>query len=470
MTEEYIRHAASVVPSGRQLRWHELEFYAFTHFGMNTMKDVEWGDGTASPESFDPKKLDAHQWAEAVKSAGMKAIILTAKHHDGFCLWPSAYTDYCVKNSPWKNGKGDVVREVSDACREAGLRFGIYLSPWDRHEKTYGRGEEYNTYFKNQLTELLTNYGDIFCVWFDGACGEGENGKKQVYDWEGYYEIIRKYQPDAVINICGPDIRWCGNEAGICRKAEWNVVPSFYAQQERIAENSQKTKDVPPDNIDYALEDIGGRDVIKKYSDLIWYPAEVDVSIRKGWFYHKEEDSTVKPLSKLLEIYYNSVGANASLLLNIPPDADGLIADADVKALKELGDHLRKEFAVNLASGAEVPCNCEPDAGHKAENILSEDDSYWYSGEEPENAEIVIDLGEEKDIDSVVLKEHIATGQQIEKFSLYSGSPEKWTKIYDGTVIGSKRIARMKDVKTRYIKFTLESTRCFAAISNISVY
>lgn len=469
--EEYIERAAKVVPSERQLKWHELEFYAFVHFGMNTMTDLEWGDGKSSPSLFNPKKLDADQWAKAIKSAGMKGIILTAKHHDGFCLWPSQYTDYSVKNSPWKDGKGDVVKEVAQACKNNGLKFGVYLSPWDRHEKSYGDGEAYNNYFKNQLRELLTNYGDIFIVWFDGACGEGKNGKKQIYDWKSYYEVIRECQKDACISICGPDIRWCGNEAGICRESEWNVVPAFYSTQEIIAANSQQKADIPPENINYSLSDIGSRKAIKKYNNLIWYPAEVDVSIRKGWFYHKKQDRTVKSLDKLLSIYYNSVGANASLLLNVPPTPDGLIADADVKALKAMGDALTEAFKNNLAKNASANTSCCIDEKHCAQNILSDNrEEYWHSGENLSDAEIIVDLGAEYDIDKIVLSEHLATGQQIEKFSIYGKHKEKWKKIFTGTIIGSKRICFTKKIKTRYLKLKIEETRCFATISRFEVY
>ena len=233
--DDYIKRAAAVVPSERQLKWHELEFYAFIHFGMNTFTNSEWGNGNDDPVLFNPEKLNADQWAAAVRAAGMKAIILTCKHHDGFCLWPSAYTDYSVKSSKWRDGQGDVVRECAEACKKFGLKFGIYLSPWDRHEPSYGTGEEYNNYFKKQLRELLTDYGDIFCVWFDGACGEGKNGRKQEYDWQGYYELIRECQPEAVISVTGPDVRWCGNEAGVCRKSEWNVVPYYYSKSGLIA-------------------------------------------------------------------------------------------------------------------------------------------------------------------------------------------------------------------------------------------
>jgi alpha-L-fucosidase len=223
---EWIKAAAQVSPSERQLRWQEMEFYAFIHFTVNTFTDREWGTGEEDPAIFNPSELSAAQWVQACKAAGMNGLILTCKHHDGFCLWPSQFTEHTVAASPWRNGAGDLVQEVADACREGGLKFGVYLSPWDRHEATYGDSERYNEFFLQQLRELLTNYGDIFCVWFDGACGEGPNGKRQVYDWDAYYALIRELQPEAVISVCGPDVRWCGNEAGHTRESEWSVVPA----------------------------------------------------------------------------------------------------------------------------------------------------------------------------------------------------------------------------------------------------
>ena len=241
--KDYIRKAAMVIPSRRQLAWQKLEFNAFIHFTVNTFTDREWGLGDEDPAIFKPTELNADQWVKVCKSAGMRGIILTCKHHDGFCLWPSRYTGHSVKSSPWRDGNGDLVRELSDACRRVNLKFGIYLSPWDRHEKIYGDSELYNEYFRNQLRELLTGYGEIFAVWFDGACGEGPNGKRQVYDWDGYYSVIRELQPEAVICVCGPDVRWCGNEAGHCRESEWSVVPAILQDAEKVAEKSQKEDD-----------------------------------------------------------------------------------------------------------------------------------------------------------------------------------------------------------------------------------
>ena len=334
-------------PSKRQLEWQQTEFYAFVHFTVNTFTDKEWGDGTESPEIFNPVKLDARQWCKAIKSAGMKGLILTCKHHDGFCLWPSRFTNHTVAASPYKDGKGDIVREVSEACSEFGLKFGVYLSPWDRNSQLYGQGKPYDDFFVNQLTELLSNYGKVFSVWFDGACGEGPNGKKQVYDFERYYKVIRDLQPDACISVCGPDVRWCGNEAGHCRKSEWSVVPARTKDTEIIKEHSQQedSDEFRQRKISASDEDLGSRAILENEKDLIWYPAEVNTSIRPGWFYHEYEDDKVRSLEELTNIYFNSVGGNATFLLNIPPTREGLFHKNDVARLQELGDFLRNEFA-----------------------------------------------------------------------------------------------------------------------------
>ena len=324
LSEAKLREAASIAPSPRQLAWQELEFYGFIHFGMNTFTGREWGDGRASPALFDPARLDPDQWAAAFKSAGMQGLILTCKHHDGFCLWPSAHTDYSVKHAPWKGGRGDVVAETAAACRRAGLKFGVYLSPWDRHDPRYGAGKPYDDYYVAQLTELLTGYGELFCVWLDGACGEGPNGRRQVYDWPRYYRTIRALQPGAVISVCGPDVRWCGNEAGHCRPSEWSVVPAQLRDAAYTAERSQQADDAAfARRVDRTDEDLGSREAIAGAGALAWYPAEVDTSIRPGWFYHPEEDGRVRTADKLLDIYLAAVGGNAALLLNVPPAPDG---------------------------------------------------------------------------------------------------------------------------------------------------
>lgn len=472
MEEAFIR-AAQVVPSKRQLEWQKTEFYAFCHFGMNTFTDKEWGDGTDSPSKFNPTELDAEQWARAIKDGGMKAIILTCKHHDGFCLWPSEYTDYSVKSSPFRDGNGDVVREVSDACQKYGLKFGVYLSPWDRHDERYGKGEEYNTYYKNQLRELLTNYGDIFCVWLDGACGEGKNGKVQEYDWQGYYKIMRELQPNATINICGPDVRWIGNEAGVGRESEWSVVPSYYAMNEFTAENSQKEDNKKfRESHKSMIMDLGSRKVIKNAEKLIWYPAEVDTSIRPGWFYHSNEDYKVKSLKKLYNIYLNSVGNNSTLLLNIPPDRRGLICDVDALALDAFASLLKRKFPEDLAKGKSASASSEKDEQHNARHVLSDSDAYWECKQGDEKPEIIIDLGEKTEIDSVILMENIATGQQIENFEIYYENRfNRWQRITKNTVIGYKKIVPFKKaVKTSRIKIKITSYRVRATLLKAELY
>ncbi|MBQ2842447.1 MAG: alpha-L-fucosidase [Clostridia bacterium] len=470
-TPDYIKYAASIVPSERQLKWQEMEFYAFIHFGINTFTNSEWGNGNEDPELFNPEKLDCRQWAKVCQLAGMKGIILTCKHHDGFCLWPSAYTDHSVRSSNWKEGRGDVVAECAKACAEFGLKFGVYLSPWDRHEPTYGSGETYNKFFKNQLRELLTAYGDLFCVWFDGACGEGPNGKVQEYDWEGYYKLIRELQPNAAISITGPDVRWCGNEAGVCRKSEWSVVPYWHSNHKIIAAASQHDVTKPPKKINPTALDLGSRKAIKKCNKLIWYPSEVDVSIRKGWFYHPEEDYSVKPLSKLMEIYYNSVGANASFLLNIPPTPEGKIHEKDIETLLSMGAQLEIDFNENLADDSVMTDSQHLDEKHTGQMALSHNpNEYWHSGENPEGSELILDIGDEYDIDKIVLGEHIRTGQQIEKFSLYAKINGKWKKLASETTIGYKRICRFKEIRVRYFKLVIEKARCFATISKFEAY
>lgn len=470
-TPDYIKYAASIVPSERQIKWQETEFYSFMHFGMNTFTDREWGDGTEDPNLFNPEELDCRQWAKLCKLSGMKGLILTAKHHDGFCLWQTAYTKHSVVSSKWREGSGDVVLECSKACKEFGIKFGIYLSPWDRHEETYGSGEAYNTFFKNQLRELLTSYGELFCVWFDGACGEGKNGKVQEYDWEGYYELVRELQPNATINICGPDVRWIGNEAGVCRKSEWSVVPYYYSQHEVIAAASQKDVSKPPKKVNYTQLDIGSRKQIKNCNKLIWYPAEVDVSLRDGWFYHYSDEYTVKPLNKLMEIYFKSVGANATFLLNIPPMPNGKINEHDVETMLSMGAQLEIEFGENLAEDSLIEDTVHLDDNHKASNILINDpEEYWHSGDNPEGAEITLDLGDEYDIDKIVLGEHIRTGQQIEEFTLFVKLDGKWKKLEEGTVIGYKRICRFKEIRARFFKLRIDKARCFATINKFEAY
>ncbi len=472
--EQYILEAAMVKPSTRQLAWQETEFYAFVHFSPNTFTDREWGLGNEPPSVFNPTDLDARQWVEAVKAAGMKGMILTCKHHDGFCLWPSALTDHSVKNCPWKGGKGDVVREAADACREAGIKFGVYLSPWDRHDRRYGDSPAYNRYFIGQLRELLTNYGPVFSVWFDGACGEGPNGKRQVYDWDAYYKVIRELQPDACISVCGPDVRWCGNEAGHCRTSEWSVVPRALLDVEKIQEKSQQIDDGEfSRRIASSDEDLGSREAIRHAGQLIWYPAEVNTSIRPGWFWHEDENDRVRPLDELSHIYYASVGGNATFLLNIPPDTRGLFHQNDVARLRELGESLRSSFAEDLAQSAFASASESLDEAHSPRCALTQDkDAYWRPKDGTENAEITLRFDSEQVFDRVMLMEHIASaGQRIEQFTLaYEDASGQFTPFFDGTVVGYKKICLFDKVRARALRLSIGQSRWYPTLSRIGVY
>ena len=441
-------------PSKRQLEWQQTEFYAFVHFTVNTFTDKEWGDGTEKPEIFNPVKLDARQWCKAIKTAGMKGLILTCKHHDGFCLWPSRFTNHTVAASPYKDGKGDIVREVSEACSEFGLKFGVYLSPWDRNSQLYGQGKPYDDFFVNQLTELLSNYGKVFSVWFDGACGEGPNGKKQVYDFERYYKVIRDLQPDACISVCGPDVRWCGNEAGHCRKSEWSVVPARTKDTEIIKERSQHedSDEFRQRKISASDEDLGSRAILENEKDLIWYPAEVNTSIRPGWFYHEYEDDKVRSLEELTNIYFNSVGGNATFLLNIPPTREGLFHKNDVARLQELGDFLRNEFAnpIKVLDAKQIKLNTTSQA---------------------DNFTVRIDLPLSK-IKYIIIQEDIEKSQRVESFEvLAKNSSEKYETLFSGTTIGYKKIIRFeKPLTTDSFIIKITSCRCELELKKIVIY
>ena len=459
----------SIIPSKRQLEWHKLEFYSFIHFGMNTFYNTEWGTGKEDPKKFNPTKLDTDQWVESLKNANIKAVILTCKHHDGFCLWPSKYTEHSIKNSPYKNGNGDIVKELSNSCKKFGLKFGVYLSPWDMNNKYYGYSEEYNTFFKNQLTELLTQYGEIFSVWFDGACGEGENGKKQVYDWEGYYNLIRELQPNACIAICGPDVRWCGNEAGDCREEEWNVVPARLSKSEIIQENSQKSdnEEFRERKISSTDKVLGTRELLKNEENLIWYPCEVDTSIRKGWFYHKDESP--KELDKLLDIYYNSVGNNATLLLNVPPNKDGLIDEQDVIRLKEIGEHLNNTFKNNIVNEAKIEVDFI-DNNTNIYNILSEDDKFYKGIDNEETATIKFKFENIKEIKTLVLKEHLPLSQRIEQFEIYANINNTLVNIYNGKIVGSRKICKLGNITIDYIEIRILKSRVCPTLNFVGIY
>ncbi len=462
------------IPSKQQIAYQNMEFFGFIHFTVNTFTGREWGDGTEPEAIFNPTELDAEQWAKTASDAGMKGLILTCKHHDGFCLWPSKYTDHSVKNSPYKDGKGDIVKETAEACAKYGLKFGVYLSPWDRNHPSYGKGKEYDDYYIAQLTELLTNYGEIFVIWLDGACGEGANGKKQIYDWERYYQVMRKLQPDAVISISGPDIRWCGNEAGKVRKSEWSVVAADMANPAITAELSQQEDNEEFRNrpLDETQEDLGSRERLKNEMELKYYPAETDVSIRPGWFYHEEEDREVRSFENLKEIYLSSVGGNTTLLLNLPPMKSGRLHETDVCRMKQLGEFIAKTFEKNLADEAEItiyPINDENQCGADA---LRTDDYEKVILNETGVRELTIKLNwdVQQDISYIVLKEAIPLGQRVESFEVYYQGEEGMKKCYDGTTIGYKKIVGLRSIRTTSLQIKITDARVAPAISFVGVY
>ena len=451
------------LPSERQLAWHELGFYAFVHFNMNTFTNKEWGYGDEDPGMFNPTDFDARQWARVFKEAGMKGIILTAKHHDGFCLWPSAYTEHSVKNSPWKDGEGDIVKEVSDACREYGLKFGVYLSPWDRNHADYGK-PEYITYFRNQLRELMTGYGEIFEVWFDGANGgtgwyggadeERRIDHKTYYDWENTRKIVRELQPKAcMFSDGGPDIRWVGNESGWARPTNWCLL---------------KRDNFAPGVVDDYEHLRSGQE-----DGTHWVPAEVDVSIRPGWYYHPEEDDRVKSLSKLLDIYYQSVGRNASLLLNFPVDTRGQVHEKDVEQLMKLANVIKADFEKDLAPGNTIEAsNTRGNSRkYKPENVLDgENDTYWSPGDGVIQSGLTLSFNEPVTFNRFVVQEYIPLGQRVKKFRLEALVEDEWNPVAEETTIGYKRILRFPSVTATKIRFSVDDAKACALISNMQIF
>ncbi|WP_078948025.1 alpha-L-fucosidase [Streptomyces griseus] len=417
-----------------------MEFYGFLHFGMNTMTDREWGEGHEDPAAFAPDGLDADQWVVALKSAGMTGVILTCKHHDGFCLWPSDVTSHSVASSPWRGGDGDVVAEVADAARRHGLRFGVYLSPWDRTEASYGSGTGYDDFYVAQLTELLTRYGPVFSVWLDGANGEGPGGGVQQYDWERYYAVIRELQPDAVISVCGPDVRWCGNEAGHTRPDEWSVVPRALQDAERTADRSQKTDDTTFVRLVRSDDrDFGSRAALAGHEDdLVWYPAEVNTSIRPGWFHHPAEDTRVRSVDELFTVYLRTVGGNACFLLNVPPARDGRIRDTDVAVLEGLGRRIadfrsrRVEATATVSSGnvGDIATAWPGAAGRTP----------WRPDEADPLPGVTLVFARLHRVEAVVLGEDITQGQRVEHVVVRGHRDGRWTTLAEANAVGHQRV------------------------------
>ncbi|MDR0836378.1 MAG: alpha-L-fucosidase [Tannerella sp.] len=451
------------IPYAHQLAWQDLETYAFIHFTTNTFTDKEWGYGDEDPIVFNPTKLDVEQWVTIIKEAGLKGIILTTKHHDGFCLWQSKFTEHNIAKSPYKKGKGDLVKEVSEACRKQGLLFGVYLSPWDRNFADYGK-PEYIDYYRNQLKELITEYGPFFEIWFDGANGGdgyygGAREKRKIdgktyYDWENTIKIVRELNPGAILfSDAGPDIRWCGNERGIAGKTNWNTI-------------NKDTLYAGKPNIEKLLNE-GAED------GASWVPAEVDVSIRPGWFYHAHQDTMVRSAENLFKIYLETVGRGANLLLNIPPDKRGLIHENDVKVLKEWKALIDSEFKNNLATNAKVTADSYRGKSKlfAASNVTDGNKkTYWTTDDEIKKGSLEMEFQTPKTVKYIVIQEFIKLGQRVKTFDVEVWENETWKKVISGTTVGHKRILPVEPVTTSKIRLIIKDSKACPLISNIEVY
>ncbi len=444
------------VPTAQQLKWHELETYAFIHFTTNTFTGKEWGYGDESPSVFNPTALNVDQWVRTLKETGFKAVILTAKHHDGFCLWPSAYTDHTIAASPYKNGQGDLVREVSDACKKWDLKFGIYLSPWDRNRADYGK-PSYITYYRNQLKELFENYGPVFEMWLDGANGgDGYYGGaretrridgSRYYDWPGTIEMVRKMEPDVLFfSDAGPEIRWVGNERGIAGETNWNnLTPdTLYAGKSGVQE----------------LLGTGSE------NGTHWIPAEVDVSIRPGWFYHAEEDGKVKTPEQLFDIYMTSVGRGSNLLLNLPPDRRGLIHETDVANLAGYHRLVEERLGHNFLEKGKVKTSGAYDRSQKAAHLTDGDLQTFWAAKDV-GASVEITLARAAEIRYIQLAEHIALGQRVKAFEVEAYDGKKWIPVGRGTTIGYKRILKINPVKAEKLRVKITDAKAPAVLAEI---
>jgi alpha-L-fucosidase len=456
------------LPSPRQLRWHELETYSFLHFTVNTFTDREWGNGDESPSIFNPTEFNADAIVSALKAGGMKGVILTCKHHDGFCLWPTRTTDHSIRNSPWRDGKGDVVREIADAARRQDLRFGVYVSPWDRNNPQYGHAEYVRTY-REQLRELLTGYGSIFEVWHDGANGGtgyygGANEKRTIdkttyYGWPETWEMIRSLQPQAVIfSDVGPDIRWVGNEKGFAGETDW-------ATYDPVGVDGGPAS---PGNVQAKNSGTGTR------HGAHWLPAECDVSIRPGWFWHAKENDRVKTPDQLTDLYFRSVGHGASFLLNVPPDRRGLLGENDVASLKAFGDRLRATFATNLASDAKITASNvrARNKAFRAENLVdASHTTYWATDDAVTTPEVTVDFRRPVSFSVVRLREEIALGQRIDAFTVEIWKDGAWQEFAGGTSIGACRLLRAQQpATTQRLRLKITQAAACPALAELGVY
>src|SRR6185437_12854808 len=456
------------LPSTRQLRWHQMETYSFVHFSMNTFTDKEWGYGDEYPSLFNPTAFDPVQIVTSLKAGGMKGVILTCKHHDGFCLWPTQTTEHCIRNSHWRNGKGDVVRDLSRAAHRHGLKFGVYLSPWDRNSAYYGKPEYIKLYWQ-QLTELLSRYGPVFEVWFDGANGgDGYYGgarekrtidKQTYYDWPNTWALVRKLQPEAVIfSDVGPDVRWVGNEKGRAGETCWETY-------DPVGENGGPAS---PGNVRAKDSMVGTR------NGSHWIPPECDVSIRPGWFWHENENGKVKSPRELMDLYYESVGRGASFLLNMPPDRRGVLYDTDVASLKQFGELAANTFAKNLAAGAKLKASNVRggNSGYGPRNLVDgRRDTYWATDDSVKNPELTVDFVRPATFNVIRLREDIRLGQRIGAFAIDSWKDGAWSVLTQGTSVGACRLIRLdSSVNTGRLRLRITESPVCPALSEFGLF
>ncbi|MBE6802378.1 MAG: alpha-fucosidase [Ruminococcaceae bacterium] len=465
--------AAEVKPSARQLEWQKTEFYGFINFGLPTVVNREWTDGNVNPTNFCPEEFNAQEWVTFFKEAGFKGMVLNVKHHDGFCLWYSDYTDYSVESSVnWDVETRDIVALLSEECKNQGIKFGIAISPLDRHEKSYGKGEEYNNYFKALLREVLTKYGDIFYVRFDGAAEPDKDGNVQEYDWQGYYDVVRECQPDAVIAMVGPDIRWYGNEWGVIRENEWSVVSerhSIYHAFERSKEVKKKRFFRKEEKFE---RDLGSRKAIKKESKFIWYPCEVCISMRDRWYYHKDDEYTAKTKDKLQKIYLESVGNNCGLMVGVPPMKNGKFAEMDYQILKAFGVDLRRAYTYKVSQIGEITASSTLSPEYAASNLFDEDETkIWRPAADDMEPELTITLSQKDMFDKVVMMENIINGQHVEGYEVYiDEGTGKFKKVGSGGVIGYKRIHKINPVEVIRVKIKITSYRGNLELQSVVMY
>lgn len=451
------------VPQEKQVNWQKMETYAFVHFGLNTFNDREWGYGDSDPKTFNPARLDCEQWVQTFVNSGMKGVILTAKHHDGFCLWPTQLTEYCIRNTPYKDGKGDIVRELSDACKKYGIKFAVYLSPWDRHQANYGT-PEYVDYFYKQLHELLTNYGDVFEIWFDGANGgDGWYGgakdartidRKTYYDYPRAYKMIDELQPQAVIfSDGGPGCRWVGNENGFAGATNWSFL---------------RGGEVYPGYPKYRELQYGHADGNQ------WVAAECDVSIRPGWFYHPEEDDKVKTVDQLTDLYYRSVGHNATLLLNFPVDRNGLIHPTDSLNAVSFHQRVQKELADNLLSSAKVSASDERGGQFKVRGVTDgKYDTYWATNDGVTTADLTFTFSQPTKMNRVMIQEYIPLGQRVKSFVVEYKKGDQWLSVKcneETTTVGYKRLLRFEMIETEELRIRFMDARACLCINEVGAY